>query len=308
MASSLARSHLAHLAVALLLLALLGGAGYLLLSDALLPEDFHAWFQAHAAIVLIVLVAAMATGVVAVHIRLYRRTSRALRHDIDSLLRLFADVREGNVRVSYPMALREFKDIFASLRQSGKQLVEEKEQLKDLGLIDHLSQLPNRRYFESRLGELHDRRLTHGHTSVLIIDLDHFKSVNDRHGHDAGDALIAEFARALRRCVRKTDFVARLGGDEFCVIYPHNPLAMSAAFAERLRWELPAEIMLPHGVRHPLRWTGGISVTTSADARFDDVLWRADQALLRAKEAGRNVSSVHDPEFPPEPRKVATIS
>jgi diguanylate cyclase (GGDEF)-like protein len=308
MASSLARSHLFHLAVSLLLLVVLGGAGYLLFSDALLPQDFHAWFRDHAGGVLIVLVAAMAAGVVTVHIRLYRRTSRALRHDINSLLRLFADVREGNVRVNYPMALREFKDIFASLRQSGKQLVEEKEQLKDLGLIDHLSQLPNRRYFESRLGELHDRRQTHGHSSVLIIDLDHFKAVNDRHGHDAGDVLITEFARALRRCVRKTDFVARIGGDEFCVIYPHNPLAMSAAFAERLRWEMPADLALPRGVRHPLRWTGGLSVTTDADARFDDVLWRADQALLRAKEAGRNTSHVHDPEFPPEPRKLVAIS
>jgi diguanylate cyclase (GGDEF)-like protein len=308
MTRSLAVMHTLHLALALLWVGVTALGGYALFADLPRPDTVALRLGENARAAYVAAFACAAFGVGAIHIRLYRRTSRALRHDIDSLLRLFSDMRDGSVRVNYPMELREFTEIFSSLRRSGKQLVEEKEQLKDLGLIDHLSQLPNRRYFETRLGELFERRQTHGLSSVLLIDLDHFKAVNDSHGHDAGDALISAFAGALRRYVRKTDFVARLGGDEFCIIYPHNPLASSAAFAERLRWELPPEVALPNGAHHALRWTGGLSVMTDADAKFDDVLWRADQALFRAKEGGRNTLRVHDPEFPPEPRQLAVNS
>jgi diguanylate cyclase (GGDEF)-like protein len=230
-----------------------------------------------------------------VHSRLHFQVARAVRHDIKSLARMFEDMRTGTVRVDYPMELREFKKVFKHLRHSGQELVEERERLKDMGLIDHLSQLSNRRHFEARLAELFERVKTHGPSSVLIIDIDHFKAVNDRYGHDAGDALIAGFAAALRKVVRQTDFLARLGGDEFCIIYPHARLDQAGAFVERLRKQLPRELELTHEVVHALRWTGGVSVMTDADTKFDEVLWRADQALLRAKEAGRNTTRLYGP-------------
>ena len=227
--------------------------------------------------------------------RLYRKTLNAVRHDIHSLVRMFRDLREGSVRVDYPMALRDFSEIFDYLRDRGQKMVKEKEKLKDMGLMDHLSQLGNRRHFETRLQELFDASKSSGLSSVLMIDMDHFKAVNDKHGHDAGDALIVGFANALRKVVRQTDVLARLGGDEFCIIYSYAPLEKATALAERLRKQLPREIPLTKGVVHQLRWTGGLSAMSDKDTKPDDVLWRADQALLQAKEAGRNVTKVSDP-------------
>lgn len=227
--------------------------------------------------------------------RLYLRTITAVRHDIHSLIRMFRDLREGSVRVGYPMALKEFAEIFDYLRDRGQKLVKEKEKLKDMGLMDHLSQLGNRRHFEARLKELFESSKANGPSSVLIIDMDYFKQVNDKHGHDAGDALIVGFASALRKVVRQTDVLARIGGDEFCIIYSYAPLEKAKALVERLRRQLPREIQLTKGVMHPLRWTGGLSAMHDKDSKPDDVLWRADQALLQAKEAGRNVTRVYDP-------------
>lgn len=227
--------------------------------------------------------------------RLYRQTLMSVRHDIRSLIRMFRDLREGSVRVGYPMALKEFTEIFDYLRDRGQRLVEEKEKLKDMGLVDHLSQLGNRRHFELRLKELFEASKANGPSSVLIIDMDFFKAVNDKHGHDAGDALIVGFANALRKVVRQTDVLVRLGGDEFCIIYAYAPLEKATALADRLRKQLPREIPLTKGVMHQLRWTGGLSAMHDKDAKPDDVLWRADQALLQAKEAGRNLTKICDP-------------
>ena len=235
------------------------------------------------------------TTIVIVLFRLYLQTVNSVRHDIRSLIRMFRDLREGGVRVDYPMALHEFAEIFDYLRDRGQKLVEEKEKMKDMGLMDHLSQLANRRHFETRLKELFEASKTNGPSSVLIIDMDHFKAVNDNHGHDAGDALIVGFANALRKVVRQTDALARLGGDEFCIIYTYASLEKALALADRLRKQLPREITLTKGVIHQLRWTGGLSVMHDKDTKPDDVLWRADQALLQAKEGGRNITKIYDP-------------
>jgi len=218
----------------------------------------------------------------------YRETMRGVRADIQSIGRILHDARHDEVRESYPMKLEEFAGIFEYLRDSARKMAEERQRLKGLGYLDHLSGIPNRRYFEHRLNKLYKQRDSRGASSVLIIDIDHFKQVNDTNGHDAGDALIAEFARLLRAAVRQTDFLARLGGDEFCVIYPHTPLTHAYSFAERLRKQLPRDIALSNGVRHTLHWTGGISAMGDIDPNYDDVLRRADQALMRAKQAGRN--------------------
>lgn len=235
-----------------------------------------------------------AFGVLAALFRLYRVVGAALRHDVRSLTRMFRDVREGELRESYPIALREFADTLSYLRASGRKLVLEKKRLKNLGLIDHLSQLSNRRHFERRLQQLFEARKGKGGSAVLLIDVDYFKAVNDRHGHDCGDALIVQFSKALRGCVRHSDFLARLGGDEFCIIYPYTSVERAEKYAKRLRQQLPRELALMNGVVHALRWTGGLSAMIDADAKFDDVLWRADKALIHAKETGRNNTKLFD--------------
>ena len=239
-------------------------------------------------------------GVIAVLFRLYRVVAAAVGHDVRSLTRMFRDVREGELRENYPIALREFADTLNYLRVSGRKLVLEKQRLKNLGLIDHLSQLSNRRHFERRLAQLFEARKSKGASAVVLIDLDHFKAVNDEHGHDYGDALIANFSKELRTCVRHSDFLARLGGDEFCIIYPFTSVERAESYVQRLRQQLPRELTLMNGVTHALRWTGGLSVMTDSDKKFDDVLWRADKALIQAKEAGRNNTKVFDPRRRPE--------
>ncbi len=228
-------------------------------------------------------------------LHLRRRAVQAVRHDIKSLIRMFRDIREKTIRVDYPMELQEFSDVFNYLRNHARKLVEEREKLKGMGLIDHLSQLSNRRHFEQRLAGLFETCKSNGPSSVLIIDVDHFKKVNDEYGHDAGDALIVGFAKALSKVVRQSDVLARLGGDEFCIIYTYAPLEKAQSFAERLRRELPREIPLTKGVMHKIRWTGGLSVMHDSDTKPDEVLWRADQALIQAKTAGRNITKIHHP-------------
>lgn len=243
-----------------------------------------------------------------VFFRFYRWTVLSIRHDIKSLTRMFKDVREGSVRVDYPMELKEFTEIFDYFRDRGQKLIDEQQKLRDMGLMDHLSKLGNRRHFETRLKELFDSSKANGPSSVLIIDMDYFKTVNDKHGHDAGDALIVGFANALRKVVRQTDVLSRLGGDEFCIIYTYASLDKAAVFADRLRKQLPREITLTKGVIHQLRWTGGLSTMTDKDSKPDDVLWRADQALLRAKESGRNNTKNYDPNSGPPTKKQILVS
>ncbi len=258
-------------------------------------------------LVYVLLILLAVAVLVIITFRLHRITVRSVRHDIKSLLRMLRDVRDGSVRVGYPMELNEFANAFQYMRDSGQKLVKEKEKLKDMGLIDHLSQLSNRRHFEMRLKELFDLSKTHGPSSVLIIDVDHFKSVNDEHGHDAGDALIVGFAKALREAVRQSDMLARLGGDEFCVIYTYVSLKKAEVLAQRLRRQLPRDIPLTKGIMHHIRWTGGVSVIADKDKKFGDVLWRADQALIQAKEAGRNMTRIYDPASGP-PKKPRIIT
>jgi len=218
---------------------------------------------------------------------------RAIDHDLRSVARIFQDMRDGNLRVDYPMKLTESRAIFNYLRRTGQKLVTQQKRFRDLSLYDHLSRLHNRRAFEKKLAELFDRFRSTGPSSVLIIDLDRFKQVNDRHGHDTGDALIAEFSAILRALVRSGDFVARIGGDEFCVIFPHTPADLAVTRVQRLRDELPKTLALTPTYSHPLSWTAGLADMLSTDKRYDQVLWRADQALLRAKELGRNRTCVH---------------
>jgi len=287
MARSLKRLHTVALAGVLVCLLFAVGAGYLLLAS------LNGAWSGLGILYLAAMLAAIA-GVVIINIKIYR-TIGAVRDDIRSLVQMFKDVHQGMVRLDYPVEFKEFAVAQRYLHGWGRELLAERERLKDMGLMDHLSQLSNRRHFEMRLKEIFDNRPTHGPSSVLIIDADRFKQVNDQHGHDAGDTLITKFAAALRNHVRYTDMLARLGGDEFCIIYTYVPLTKAKELADRLRRDLPRQLELKPGVYHELNWTGGLSAFNDNDTKPDNVLRRADQALLRAKEAGRNRTAIFDP-------------
>ena len=158
-----------------------------------------------------------------------------------------------------------------------------------LSLTDSLTGLSNRRHFEEAGRIEFSRAERHRHAlAVIIIDLDHFKLVNDTYGHAAGDAVLAAAAGACRRLLRISDIAARIGGEEFCLLLPETDSRGAGVLAERLRTSIAG---LQFGtVTPPLTMTAsfGISERAPAGDTFETLVARSDKALYRAKSDGRN--------------------
>jgi diguanylate cyclase (GGDEF)-like protein len=124
--------------------------------------------------------------------------------------------------------------------------------------------------------------------AVALLDLDYFKAINDRHGHAIGDAVLRAVADTLARHLRATDRLGRYGGEEFVVILPRADEREAAAVVDRLRAAVEALRLDQHGVYAQLTLSAGVALANAADRSFDDLLDRADAALYRAKDSGRN--------------------
>jgi two-component system cell cycle response regulator len=125
--------------------------------------------------------------------------------------------------------------------------------------------------------------------SVLIADIDHFKQLNDTYGHDAGDAVLREFAARLRRNTRGIDLACRLGGEEFIVIMPDTELSRAYQVAERLRACIAADpFPVSSSQKIPVTASVGLSTLENADDTPETLYKRADNALYAAKRRGRN--------------------
>ncbi len=160
----------------------------------------------------------------------------------------------------------------------------------ELAVTDDLTGLYNRRYLESHLDALLVKAKERGKPlSLTMVDIDHFKAVNDDHGHDAGDAVLAEFAERLQRGVRGVDLACRYGGEEFVILMPDTGDAFAALVAERVRQEV-AEEAFRIGGEAELNITASFGVASLArEAETGaQLLKRADKALYQAKEQGRN--------------------
>lgn len=168
-------------------------------------------------------------------------------------------------------------------------LQEQVVQLSELALTDPLTKAFNRRVFEDRMGDLwEDWQEDRQPFSVAIVDLDHFKRINDDHGHDFGDYVLKCVADTLRQASRPDDTVIRMGGEEFCVVLENTDLTTALPVAARLR-EAIEDLQLSAGDT-PVRITASIGVAATQDgaesARLVSLM--ADRALYRAKQAGRN--------------------
>ncbi|BDX08636.1 GGDEF domain-containing protein [Planctobacterium marinum] len=150
--------------------------------------------------------------------------------------------------------------------------------------IDHLSQLPNRRYVERRFERLKKRQMP---LSLIVLDIDHFKSINDNYGHNIGDVVIQQVSDMLRDAVRTNDVAARWGGEEFILLLPGASFQIAQEIAERLRRKMEKTTLDVEGER--LGITSSFGVTYSdGNKELLDLVAIADEALYQAKQAGRN--------------------
>ncbi len=163
-------------------------------------------------------------------------------------------------------------------------------ELQHLASTDFLTGLPNRREFMARMEDQLARmqRDVGESASVLMLDIDHFKKVNDQHGHAVGDAVLRHLADVLRRSQRKIDTPGRMGGEEFALLLPGASLDAAAAFAERLRQSVADSPYQGEGGLLAVTVSIGIALIEAHDVAADAALKRADRALYRAKEGGRN--------------------
>ena len=208
------------------------------------------------------------------------------------LVRLTNDVRQQRLRTDYAVNLTEFDGPLNTMLKLGKVMLGKQKEATVQARVDHLSQVHNRRSFEEKQKELF-ASLKEGWThSLLILDIDNFKQVNDTFGHEAGDQMIIKFGRALKNSLRTSDFIARLGGDEFCVLFPYTPLDRAKELSERLRENMPDSVELIPGVMQKLSWSGGLGEYSQNDSQENEALARADAALLEAKRSGRNTTRV----------------
>ena len=169
--------------------------------------------------------------------------------------------------------------------------------LRQRTLRDALTGLLNRRALGPLLQREATRLRRYGESyALLMVDVDHFKAINDRHGHAAGDAALVQLAAVLRKAAREVDHVVRLGGEEFCLLLPHSDLDGAAHLAQRVHEAVRRAAW--GDVEPGITVSVGVAIAQSADETPQAVLARADRALYRAKEAGRDRVVFDDPAAP----------
>jgi diguanylate cyclase (GGDEF)-like protein len=174
-------------------------------------------------------------------------------------------------------------------------LADEKEeaalrQRYESSILDGLTGAMNRRHFDDRLvGELAFAKRHDAHVSLLLMDIDHFKRVNDRYGHQGGDAILKQLAATIRSALRLEDIFARYGGEEFAIIARGIDLAHAFSFGERIRSLVAATPFRHEQVTIPVTLSIGVaSLSDCCDASVDQLIALADSRLYLAKAAGRN--------------------
>ncbi len=160
----------------------------------------------------------------------------------------------------------------------------------EMAVVDVLTGLHNRRFFDTNFAPLLGQACNADQPfSLMILDIDHFKQVNDTFGHDAGDQILKAFATRVRRVVRASDLVCRLGGEEFAIIMPNTPITVAQRVAERVRGVIQRNLFSVAQDKPPIAVTASIGLSERRQAIDPEgLIRRADLALYQSKSAGRN--------------------
>jgi len=227
--------------------------------------------------------------------RPFSDTEREFLREVFDLLRV---AEQGDAR------LRMFEDRIGRLEGENLDLLMQNRTLSEISARDSLTGLYNRWYVMEKIDSEMNRALRHGSPmSVLMLDLDHFKKVNDSFGHGVGDEVLKVVGQVLRESCRVYDVAGRYGGEEFCVVLPETRVGNTKMVAERIRSRL-ASTELPVGsssitVTASIGVAGMDSVSDEGVVSAAALLDRADRALYSAKHHGRNRVELWLPEVPP---------
>ncbi|MBH9577258.1 GGDEF domain-containing response regulator [Inhella proteolytica] len=191
-----------------------------------------------------------------------------------------------------------YRQILAKEQELARQnelLNQQKQELHQAAITDRLTGLHNRAYLVDQLSREFSNSRRYGRPlSCLLLDIDHFKSVNDRHGHLVGDAVLRHTAQLLSRGLRRGDVLARYGGEEFVLLLPGTPAASAQALAESLRASVAQAVWVQGELSLPLTISIGVADNLAGQAEDETALLRhADAALYAAKRQGRNRVVVH---------------
>jgi len=201
----------------------------------------------------------------------------------------------GKLNLSYEQLVMQLKQEKMKVETLAKELKKANEKLRELAIRDDLTSLYNHRYFKELLDREMHRAERYSHVlSLIMIDIDYFKKINDTYGHPQGDITLRSIASLFRRVIRKSDTAARYGGEEFAIILPETDLQGAVSIAERLR-KAVEESEIEFEDQH-IKVTISLGVTTYDPARNkktkEEIIDAADRALYNSKQTGRNKLSI----------------
>lgn len=218
---------------------------------------------------------------------LQRRTRASLSSLLERLDVFMED--ESKRRDEFQTELSQTKAQLGQAEDETAKLRGELQKQRERSLLDSLTRLPNRQSYELRIGHEFERWRRYGsQCAVVMLDVDHFKPINDEFGHLAGDRVLRAIGKLVREQVRRTDFAGRYGGEEFVLLLPGTDVAKAVDVAEKVREAVSKAPFRFRDRRVDVTMSLGVAAFGKGDQRYEEAVERADKALYRAKNNGRN--------------------
>jgi diguanylate cyclase (GGDEF)-like protein len=203
----------------------------------------------------------------------------------------------GKLNLTYEQLTVELKQAKEKAEKFAHELKNANEQLREMAFRDGLTGLYNHRYFQDLMdNELSRSRRYKKPFSLMMLDLDSFKKINDEYGHPVGDIVLKEVSKTIANTIRDSDFAARYGGEEFAVVLPETELRGAAILAERLRKAIEQLEIDTNGCRIDVTVSVGVTCYHPSTAKIakSEIFTQADNALYNSKNKGRNMISIHN--------------